>query len=79
MNGGRNYNGPKVGIAALEKLGYMLESPRHLMVREASQQATRDKQHVKIQSVGTISRKGPAAKLWRGILRDYTPNAANQW
>ena len=27
MNGGRNYNGPKVDLnAALEKLGYMLES-----------------------------------------------------
>ena len=25
VNGGRNYNGPKVGIAALEKSGYMLE------------------------------------------------------
>ena len=27
VNGGRNYNGPKVDLnAALEKLGYMLES-----------------------------------------------------
>ena len=28
VNGGRNYNGPKVGIAALVKSGYMLETPR---------------------------------------------------
>ncbi len=28
VNGGRNYNGPKVGIAALVKFGYMLETPR---------------------------------------------------
>ena len=35
MNGGRNYNGPKVGIAALEKLGYMLENPVHLTVLTA--------------------------------------------
>ena len=27
VNGGRNYNGPKVGIAALVKFGYMLETP----------------------------------------------------
>ena len=27
VNGGRNYNGPKVGNAALVKFGYMLENP----------------------------------------------------
>ena len=27
MNGGRNYNGPKVGKAALVKFGYLLETP----------------------------------------------------
>jgi len=30
VNGGRNYNGPKVEIAALVKSGYMLETPRIL-------------------------------------------------
>jgi hypothetical protein len=27
VNGGRNYNGPKVEFAALVKSGYMLETP----------------------------------------------------
>ena len=40
MNGGRNYNGPKVGIAALEKSDYMLGIPVHLTVLEAWRQAT---------------------------------------
>ena len=33
VNGGRNYNGPKVGITlALVKFGYMLENPSYLIL-----------------------------------------------
>ncbi len=38
VNGGRNYNGPKVGIAALVKFGYMLETPVYPMVLVAIRQ-----------------------------------------
>ena len=52
VNGGRNYNGPKVNdTLALVKLGYMLESLEHPAVRGAS--------GVTIRPVQTISRKGP--------------------
>ena len=36
VNGGRNYNGPKVKTAALVKFGHMLETPMYLALLEYS-------------------------------------------
>ena len=74
VNGGRNYNGPKVEIAALVKSGYMLETPRILQYSSV----TSNKQHrckylvVTNCEVRTISRKDWSPKT--RILRDYTPD-----
>ena len=62
VNGGRNYNGPKVGIAALEKLGYMLGtlSISHYLARG--------------DNVTSADNQQESPLKCRGILRDYTPD-----
>ena len=72
VNGGRNYDGPKVNFEfcsnshALEKSGHMLET---LSIRRYSPMS---KWAVTIRSVQAISRKGHCFR--NGILRDHTPD-----
>ena len=58
MNGGRNYNGPKVDLAAaLEKLGYMLESlsiPHYSPQKGSDNMLGADNQQERLRTVGWI-------------------------
>ena len=64
MNGGRNYNGPKVNNSlALVKLNYMRENPPQLSGTRRQKDGSKNS-----ADMGTIRREG---SQWR-TLRDFT-------
>jgi hypothetical protein len=70
VNGGRNYNGPKVTeIAALVKFGYMLEYPS---ISEYSPLSTGSN---KLRSADNQQERPAPMPSEAGILRDHTPNS----
>jgi hypothetical protein len=82
VNGGRNYNGPKVEIAALEKSDYVLRSPSIQcycgVARKRIRQAAGEGESravlrtaVTTHLVRTISRKDRSQKCERNPQRPY--------
>jgi len=79
MNGGRNYNGPKVRKSlALVKLNYMRETPQKLSGTSSSDGSKNP------AGMGTIRREDSSATMQSRTLRDFTfsPDIMNidaQW
>ena len=78
MNGGRNYNGPKVENAALVKFDYLLESLANPPVlgqgsADIGSDMTSDNPRGvhRVAMSQTISRKGRRAKALRNPQRPY--------
>jgi hypothetical protein len=67
VNGGRNYNGPKVRFASLSKIWLYAGRSEYPTLREAIR--------VTMRWVQIISRKGHRRKISDGILRDYMPDS----
>ena len=74
VNGGRNYDGPKVKLysLALVKLNYMLETPRKLL----STVFFRDSKNLK--DMGTISREDLVASISTELSKGLT-NLLFKW
>ena len=68
MNGGRNYNGPKVRFASLSKIWLYAGRSEYPTLRESNFRVT-------MRWVQIISRKGQWKKISTEILRDYMPDS----
>ena len=78
VNGGRNYNGPKVNDrAALVKAGYMLESLR--MPRYTTQPLTKLTEASRENTTAADNQQERPNWKRFGILRDYTPVSGESW
>ena len=73
MNGGRNYNGPKVNeLASLSKIWLYAGKSENPTLRDLISR-------VKMRWVQTISRKGQWRKVSTEILRDCMPDSNESW
>ena len=68
MNGGRNYNGPKVRFASLSKIWLYAGKSEYPTLRDLVS-------HVKMCWAQTISRKDQWKKSFTEILRDCMPDS----